>query len=257
MHAVTIRRLIVFGVCTLGVGSLYLVPGIARSPEQIRRSGLNEEPTNSVAGLRRPNSEESASSTGDRTSVPGDEDAPGKIRSGAEPSQSAATRAKDSSEEVDGRSAQKRSTDPTKASKDSEPPQPVSDIEPLKVTPKLLTINWSAATDNVGVIGYRIWLNGFEVATTAETRARLRWFNDDSGQHVVQIRAVDAAGNQSRSSPTLVVTRPSTQPTDKPTPEPPDSPRPSDEPSHPGAQSVESSSRTPTEQDSTNHDEQR
>jgi hypothetical protein len=257
MHAVTIRRLIVFGVCTLGVGSLYLVPGIARSPEQIRRSGLNEEPTNSVAGLRRPNSEESASSTGDRTSVPGDEDAPGKIRSGAEPSQSAATRAKDSSEEVDGRSAQKRSTDPTKASKDSEPPQPVSDIEPLKVTPKLLTINWSAATDNVGVIGYRIWLNGFEVATTAETRARLRWFNDDSGQHVVQIRAVDAAGNQSRSSPTLVVTRPSTQPTDKPTPEPPDSPRPSDEPSHPGAQSVESSSRTPTEQDPTNHDEHR
>jgi hypothetical protein len=257
MHAVTIRRLIVFGVCSLGVGSLYLVPGIARSPEQIRRSGLNEEPTNSVAGLRRPNSEESASSTGDRTSVPGDEDAPGKIRSGAEPSQSAATRAKDSSEEVDGRSAQKRSTDPTKASKDSEPPQPVSDIEPLKVTPKLLTINWSAATDNVGVIGYRIWLNGFEVATTAETRARLRWFNDDSGQHVVQIRAVDAAGNQSRSSPTLVVTRPSTQPTDKPTPEPPDSPRPSDEPSHPGAQSVESSSRTPTEQDPTNHDEHR
>jgi hypothetical protein len=257
MHAVTIRRLIVFGVCTLGVGSLYLVPGIARSPEQIRRSGLNEEPTNSVAGLRRPNSEESASSTGDRTSVPGDEDAPGKIRSGAEPSQSAATRAKDSSEEVDGRSAQKRSTDPTKASKDSEPPQPVSDIEPLKVTPKLLTINWSAATDNVGVIGYRIWLNGFEVATTAETRARLRWFNDDSGQHVVQIRAVDAAGNQSRSSPTLVVTRPSTEPTDKPTPEPGYSPRPSDEPSHPGAQSVESSSRTPTEQDPTNHDEHR
>jgi len=257
MHAVTVRRLIVFGVCTLGVGSLYLVPGIARSPEQIRRSGLNEEPTNSVAGLRRPNSEESAPSTGDRTSVPGDENAPGKTRSGAEPSQSAATRAKDSSEEVDGRSAQKRSTDPTKASKDSEPPQPVSDIEPLKVTPKLLTINWSAATDNVGVIGYRIWLNGFEVATTAETRARLRWFNDDSGQHVVQIRAVDAAGNQSRSSPTLVVTRPSTQPTDKPTPEPRYSPGPSDEPSHPGAQSVESSSRTPTEQDSTNHDEQR
>ncbi len=257
MHAVTIRRLIVFGVCTLGVGSLYLVPAIARSPEQIRRSGLNEEPTNSVAGLRRPDSEESASSTGDRTLVPGDEDAPGKTRSGAEPSQSAATRAKDSSEEVDSRSAQKRSTDQTKASKDSEPPQPVSDIEPLKVTPKQLTINWSATTDNVGVIGYRIWLNGFEVATTAETRARLRWFNDDSGQHVVQIRAVDAAGNQSRSSPTLVVTRPSTEPTEKPTPEPRDSPTPSDEPSDPGGQSVESSSRTPTEQDSTNEDEQR
>jgi hypothetical protein len=256
MHAVTIRRLIVFGVCTLGVGSLYLVPGIARSPEQIRRSGLNEAPTNSVAGIQRPNPEESASNTGEPTSVPGDEAAPGKTSSG-EASRSAATRDKNSSDGVDGRSAQKRRTDQPKASKDSEPPQPVSDIEPLKVTPKQLTINWSAATDNVGVIGYRIWLNGFEVATTAETRARLRWFNDDSGQHVVQIRAVDAAGNQSRSSPTLVVTRPSTEPTDTPTPEPPDSPTPRAEPSHPGAQSVESSSRTPTEQDSTNEDEQR
>jgi hypothetical protein len=167
------------------------------------------------------------------------------------------TRDRDSSDGVYGRSAQKRRTDQTKASKDSEPPQPVSDIEPLKVTPKQLTINWSAATDNIGVIGYRIWLNGFEVATTAETRARLRWFNDDSGQHVVQIRAVDAAGNQSRSSPTLVVTRPSTEPTDTPTPEPPDSPTPRDEPGHAGAQSVESSGRTPTEQDSTNEDEQR
>jgi hypothetical protein len=189
--------------------------------------------------------------------VPGDEDAPGKTWSGAEPSRSAATRAEDSSDEVDGRSARKRSTAKAKASKDSEPPQPVSDIEPLKVTPKQLTINWSAATDNVGVIGYRVWLNGFEVATTAETRARLRWFNDDSGQHVVQIRAVDAAGNQSRSSPTLLVTRPSTKPTDTPTQEPHDSPTPSDDPSRPGAQSVESSSRTPTEQDSTNEDEQR
>jgi hypothetical protein len=257
MHAVTIRRLIVFGVCTLGVGSLYLVPGIARSPEQIRRSGLTEDSTNSVAGLRRPNSAESASSTGARTWVPGDQDAPGKTGSGGEPSQSSATHAKDSSDEVDGRPAPKRSTAQAKASKDSEPPQPVSDIEPLKVTPKQLTIDWSAATDNVGVIGYRIWLNGFEVATTAETKARLRWFNDDSGQHVVQIRAVDAAGNQSRSSPTLVVTRPSTEPTDTPTPEPADSPTPSDEPTHSGAQSVESSSRTPTEQDSTNGDEQR
>src|SRR4029453_9676480 len=128
MHAVTIRRLIVFGVCTLGVGSLYLVPGIARSPEQIRRSGLHEDPTNSVAGLRRPNSGESASSTGDRTWVPGDEDARGKTRSRAEPPQSAATPAKDSSDEVAGRSAQKRSTAQAKASKDSEPPQPVADI---------------------------------------------------------------------------------------------------------------------------------
>jgi hypothetical protein len=96
------------------------------------------------------------------------------------------------------------------------------------------------------VIGYRIWLNGFEVATTAETRAKLHWFNDDSGQHVVQIRALDAAGNQSRSSPTLLVTRPSTDPTDTPTPS--ESPTPTTEPTvsdRPDAES-ESPSEAPS-----------
>jgi hypothetical protein len=105
----------------------------------------------------------------------------------------------------------------------------VAEIDASNVTTRQLTVSWPAANDNVGVIGYRIWLNGFEVATTAETRAQLRWFNEDSGQHVVQIRALDAAGNQSRSSPTLVVTRPSPEPTATPTPEPSDSPTPTDE----------------------------
>ena len=69
------------------------------------------------------------------------------------------------------------------------------------------------------MIGYRIWLNGYEVATTAETQATVRWFNDDAGQHVVQIKAIDAAGNQSTSSPTLLVTRPSTEPVPDPDPD--------------------------------------
>jgi hypothetical protein len=130
--------------------------------------------------------------------------------------------------------------------KDSEPPHPVATIEPARVTPEQLTISWPAAADNVGVIGYSVWLNGFEVATTAETQAQLRWFNDDSGQHVVQIRALDAAGNQSASSPILMVTRPSPEPTATPTPEPSDSPTPSAEPSEPslpGARPSESPAR--------------
>ena len=261
MHAVTIRRMIVFGVCAFGVGSLYLVPGIARSPEQIRHSGTNEEPTNSAVGARPAKPQESGLSTGDDASVPADDAGPPKTATGAQPSQQpVATRTGDSSDNGDDRSSHKAKTEEPKAGKDSEPPQPVADIEPSKVTPQQLTVSWSAATDNVGVIGYRIWLNGFEVATTAETKARLRWFNDDSGQHVVQIRAVDAAGNQSPSSPTLVVTRPSPEPTDTPTPEPSDSPTPDhqlSEPSQPSAESSESSSRTPTDQESTAEDEHR
>jgi hypothetical protein len=256
--------MIVFGVCTLGVGSLYLVPAIARSPEQIRHSRTNEEPTNSAVGIRPAKPPGSASSTSDRAptddGVPANDEDPAKTASGAQPSQRAASRIDDSSDNGVDRSSRKAKTEEPKAGKDAEPPQPVADIEPSKVTRQRLMVSWPAASDNVGVIGYRIWLDGFVVATTAETRARLRWFNVDSGQHVVQIRAVDAAGNQSRSSPTLVITRPSPEPTDIPTPGPSDSPTPdgqSSKPSQPSAESSESSSRTPTDQKSTAEEEPR
>jgi ribulose bisphosphate carboxylase small subunit len=129
----------------------------------------------------------------------------------------------------------------------------VAEIDAPNVTTRQLTVSWPAANDNVGVIGYRIWLNGFEVATTAETRAQLRWFNEDSGQHVVQIRALDAAGNQSRSSPTLVVTRPSPEPTATPTPEPSDSPTPTDESNESSNPAAQSSDPPPDGESATHH----
>jgi hypothetical protein len=239
--------MIVFGVCALGVGCLYLVPSIARSPEQLRLSGSTDEPTTSPAGAGPSKQRESSSPTGNRESPAGDGVVSGDTAPDTQP-----LAARSKSVDADDDSNQKSGQ--TTAAKDSDPPQPVADIEASKVTARRLTISWPAASDNVKVIGYRIWLNGFEVATTAETRAQLRWFNADSGQHVVQIRALDAAGNQSQSSPTLVVTRPSPEPTLTPTPEPSDSPTPTDEPSehsHPDAQSPESPGATGTGQKST------
>src|SRR6188768_2305334 len=78
MHAVTIRRMIVVGVCALGVGSLYLMPSIARSPEQIRLSGAADEPTSSPAEAGPSKPHKSASSTGDRDLLAG-----GGVASGA------------------------------------------------------------------------------------------------------------------------------------------------------------------------------
>jgi hypothetical protein len=239
VRAVTIRRLIVFSVCALGVGSLYLVPGVAKSPEQIRLSGATDDSTGSPAGAQSGEPQQSASTVGARESVAGGgggsldtaEDAPARTRTGG---------ADDSPDHLG------RNSGDDEVIKDSEPPQPVANIQPARVTPEQLTISWPAAADNVGVIGYSVWLNGFEVTTTAETQAQLRWFNDDSGQHVVQIRALDAAGNQSATSPTLMVTRPSPGPTATPTPQPPGSPTPSAEPSkpsHPGAKPSESPAR--------------
>ena len=101
------------------------------------------------------------------------------------------------------------------------------------VSHERLALTWSTATDNVGVVSYKIWLDGFPVATTSETHADLRWFNDGATQHVVQVRALDAAGNQSASSPTFIVNRPTPEPTPSPTPKPSNSPTPEPSTSQP------------------------
>ena len=106
------------------------------------------------------------------------------------------------------------------------------------MTAEALGLTWPAATDNKRVIGYRIWLNGYEVATTAETQVSLRWFNDEEGQHVVQIKAIDSAGNQSTTPATLLLTRPSPEPTASSTPTPTTTPNPTPTPTPTETQSI-------------------
>ena len=74
-----------------------------------------------------------------------------------------------------------------------------------------LTVTWPEAGDDTGVVSYRVWLNGFFVLSTQQPRASLHWFNDSS-THVVQVRALDAAGNEGATSPTLLVVRPTPSP---------------------------------------------
>jgi len=242
MHAVTIRRMIVFGVCALGVGSLYLVPSIAGSPEQIGVPNANDEPTSGAAGAQLDTSPQSAAPSGDHNSLTGSR----RDRMSTAPTTQSAE-APTGSPDGDEDRATPKSADETNDTMDSEPPAPVVVIEPSAVTVDQLSLTWPAATDDVGVIGYRIWLNGFDVATTAETTAKLHWFNNDSGHHVVQIRAIDAAGNQSRSSPTLVIVRPSPEPMPTPTPTPSETPTPTDGPTDSGGPAAQTSpGPTPT-----------
>jgi hypothetical protein len=149
--------MIVFGVCAVGVGSLYLVPSIARSPEQLGVPKPNDEPTSQPAGGQPDRSTQSASPSGDRVTPAGnDRDRPQAANPSTQPADTATQR--HGSEK--GRSTRKAADEP-KGAKDSEPPQPVADIEPSAVTANRLSLKWPAARDNVGVIGYRIWLNGF------------------------------------------------------------------------------------------------
>jgi hypothetical protein len=221
--------MIVFGVCTLGVAGLYLVPSVAGSPSPVAMPHIADEPTPEPAGhatVKVPQA--GATGFGEPDDV--------AVTKAAEPADVAPAEEPEPTEDAPRptvRPTERARTafDPDDAP-DSEPPAAVPTISPDKVTAHELTVTWPAATDNRRVIGYRIWLNGYEVATTAETRATLRWFNDDEGQHVVQIKAIDAAGNQSDTWSTLLVTRPSAEPTrtPQPTPAPTDTPTASPEP---------------------------
>jgi hypothetical protein len=207
--------MIVFGVCALGVGGLYLVPSVAGPPPQVSipRAADEPQPRPSVsAKVRVPQS----GATGAAQPV---EVEPSQ----AEPTQPAAVEPPPADEPTQSSPSPTQSGrtayDPGNAP-DAEPPSAVASISPAEMTADALSLTWPAATDNKRVIGYRIFLNGYEVATTAETQVRLRWFNDEEGQHVVQIKAIDAAGNQSTTWTTLLVTRPSPEPTVDPTPTP-------------------------------------
>jgi hypothetical protein len=95
--------------------------------------------------------------------------------------------------------------------RDENPPAAVGPLSVTRLDAEWLTVTWPAATDDVGVVSYKVWLNGFLVLSTQQPRASLHWFNDSS-THVVQVRALDAVGNEGASSPTLLVVRPSPSP---------------------------------------------
>jgi hypothetical protein len=222
VHAATLRRLIVFGVCAAGVTCLYLAGGGARAPHQAggpRPAGPAPDPSASTL------TQVPASTTSATLWTP----APTRtVSSPLEPVQTtpAAT--------PPGRPSGRTSTalDPS-SREDGVAPAPVSALISGGATPDLLTVRWPAATDNVGVVAYRVLLNGYPVASNPATHATVRWFNDDASEHVIQVRALDAAGNVSPASPSLVVARPtpSPTPTGTPTPAPSASPTPTPAPS--------------------------
>jgi len=63
-------------------------------------------------------------------------------------------------------------------------------------------LRWNASTDNVGVAGYNIWLNGDYYGTTSDTTFVLSL---EIGTHLLAVSAFDAAGNESGLSEILIV----------------------------------------------------
>lgn len=64
-------------------------------------------------------------------------------------------------------------------------------------------LTWNASTDNVGVEGYNIWIDGVQTYTTPDT---VYVFELTTGTYSLTVSAFDAAGNESDQSLPLVIT---------------------------------------------------
>lgn len=94
---------------------------------------------------------------------------------------------------------------------DTTPPTTPADLRVTGTTTTTVDLAWDAATDNVGVTGYRVRRNGVAVATVPG----LTW--TDSGRtpgatYSYTVEALDAAGNASAPSGAVSVTLPTPPP---------------------------------------------
>ena len=77
--------------------------------------------------------------------------------------------------------------------------------------PGSVVLNWDAATDDVGVTGYRIYRNGTQVGSVLGALTTFTHTNLQSGNSDYSVRAIDGAGNLSDPSNTATVNVPDAQ----------------------------------------------
>ncbi len=88
---------------------------------------------------------------------------------------------------------------------DTQAPSIPANLTVTGLSSSQLTLSWSAATDNVGVTGYRVYRDGTLVASPATTSVSITGLSA-STTYSFTVAAVDAAGNVSAQSAPLSVT---------------------------------------------------
>jgi len=104
----------------------------------------------------------------------------------------------------------------TSAALDVTPPSTPRDIVATAVSSSQIMLSWASSTDNVGVVGYRIWKNGTEVGTTSVPRFSLSGLAPATA-YTVNIAAYDAQDNASTQSGSVSATTLSVPDTGAPT----------------------------------------
>jgi hypothetical protein len=91
------------------------------------------------------------------------------------------------------------------SSADTTAPAAPTNLTGTAVTTSRIDLAWTAATDNIGVVGYSVYRDTTRIATSTVTS-----YSDDglatSSTHTYEVIAFDAAGNQSPKSTSVTVT---------------------------------------------------
>ena len=95
----------------------------------------------------------------------------------------------------------------TEGGGDTQAPTTPGNLAASNVTTNSATVSWSASSDNVGVTGYDVFVNGTLNGTTTSTSRSLTGLAANT-TYAVSVRAKDAAGNVSSSASINVTTRP-------------------------------------------------
>ena len=105
----------------------------------------------------------------------------------------------------------------TKNAADTEAPSAPTNVVVTDVTTTTAKVTWSEATDNVGVVGYNVYLNEAKVNETLITTTEydLTALTEETN-YSVKVTAVDAAENESGRSEAATFTTPKTQDTEAP-----------------------------------------
>lgn len=99
---------------------------------------------------------------------------------------------------------------------DTEAPTAPTNLSSSNITDSTLDLSWDAATDNVGVVSYRVFQDDVEVAVVTVTNYQIIDLAPNTS-YDFRVTARDAAGNESESSETLTETTLEAPDTEAPT----------------------------------------
>lgn len=96
-----------------------------------------------------------------------------------------------------------------------DPVWPNASLTATNPTQTTIELSWSTATDNIAVLGYRVFVDGTETAELASTSTTLTGLAADT-TFTITVEAFDAEGNQSSTGPSTSASTVAPPPVDEP-----------------------------------------